>query len=83
MELEPVFMKRIPSALCDLAAVEYESMEAHDAAMNPDTSTVLDHSLRNTTVYYGNSWDWFGAVLYSAGLEGNVKIQWDFVINSH
>jgi PKHD-type hydroxylase len=83
MEIEPLFLKRIPSKLCDIATVEYESKEPHDAAMNPDTNTVLDHQLRNTTVYFGEAWDWFGAVLYSSGLEGNVKNQWDFYINSH
>jgi PKHD-type hydroxylase len=83
MTLEPLFIKRIPYQLCDIAGALYESTKAHDAAMNPDTDTVLNHALRNTTVYFGEAWDWFGAVLYSAGLEGNVKNQWDFYINSH
>ena len=83
MALEPMFLKRIPSKLCDIATVEYESLEPHDAAMNRDTASRMDHAQRNTTVYFGESWDWFGAIMYSAGLEGNVKNQWDFFLNSH
>lgn len=80
--------KRIPAGLIDIANLEFDDLDTHDASVvsglnNDGIVNKYDHGHRNSTLRIGDYNYWLAGIMYHFGLAANEYAGWDFKISSH
>lgn len=71
------YIGQAPSEECDLAFVEFKTIEPRDATMGAEGET-SDATNRNTTVRFSDKENWFGKQMFQFGTKANFDCKWHF-----
>lgn len=80
--------KKIPAALIDVANLEFDDLDGHDASIvgglnDAGIINQYDHGHRDSTLRIPDYNYWLAGIMYHFGLAANEYVGWNFKIDTH